>query len=301
MENTAAVVVGYNPDIKVLDDLLVSLSGQVSLLILVDNGGSENVLQEHPEIKSSIKYLSLEGNKGLGVALNAGFKLAVDSDIKYMVTFDQDSHAEPDLVSKLESAMRLAKSRDEKCIAMSPAFFDRRGGKKIPFPFYQSVDGIITPVFVSEDSSGLVRADALITSGMLVDTHAWKAGIKYDDGMFVDFTDTEWCFRVRDQGYTLYGCLNVEMGHALSDAPPVKIFGLSFFRYSPVRRYFFFRNTVAVCRMAHTPKCWKKRLVTALVLRFFVNLVIDKNRIQSLKMMMRGVVHGLRKSLGPVH
>ena len=301
METIAAVVVGYNPDIKVLDDLLVSLSEQVALLILVDNGGAENFLQERPEVKSFVKYLSLDGNKGLGVALNAGFQLAVDSGIQYVVTFDQDSHAEPDLISELESAMRLAKSRDEKCIAVSPAFFDRRDGKRIQFPFYQSVNGVIAPVFVSQDSSGLVRADALITSGMLVDTIAWKEGIKYDDGMFVDFTDTEWCFRVRDQGYTLYGCLSVEMGHALSDAPPVKIFGLSFFRYSPVRRYFFFRNTVAVCRMEHTPMCWKKRLSIALVLRFFVNLVIDKDKIQSLKMMARGVRHGLRKSLGPVH
>jgi rhamnosyltransferase len=301
LETIAAVVVGYNPDIKVLDDLLVSLSEQVALLILVDNGGAENFLQERPEVKSFVKYLSLDGNRGLGVALNAGFQLAVDSGIQYVVTFDQDSHAEPDLISELESAMRLAKSRDEKCIAVSPAFFDRRDGKRIPFPFYQSVNGVIAPVFVSQDSSGLVRADALITSGMLVDTIAWKEGIKYDDGMFVDFTDTEWCFRVRDQGYTLYGCLNVEMGHALSDAPPVKIFGLSFFRYSPVRRYFFFRNTVAVCRMEHTPMCWKKRLSIALVLRFFVNLVIDKDKIQSLKMMARGVRHGLRKSLGPVH
>lgn len=301
LKSIAAVVVGYNPDIKVLDDLLISLSNQVGLLILVDNGGAELFLQGYPELKASVRYLSLQGNKGLGAALNAGFQLAVDAGIPYMVTFDQDSHAEPDLIEKLESAMVHAKSRDEKCIAVSPTFFDRRDGKRINFPFYQSIDGVIKPVFVSDDVYGLVKADALITSGMFVDTQAWKVGIKYDEGMFVDFTDTEWCFRVRDRGYSLYGCLNVEMGHALSDAPPVKIFGLSFFRYSPIRRYFFFRNTVAVCRMAHTPSCWKKRLSVALVLRFFVNLLIDTNKTKSLKMMIRGIRHGSRNSLGPAH
>lgn len=301
LKSIAAVVVGYNPDIPVLDDLLVSLSSQVCLLILVDNGGSESFLMDRPDVKASVRYLSLQGNKGLGAALNAGFQIAVSEGIPYMVTFDQDSHASPDLIEKLDSAMKHAKSRDERCIAVSPAFYDRRDGKKIAFPFYQSVDGVIKPVFTSDDPHGLVSADALITSGMFVDTQAWKEGITYDEGMFVDFTDTEWCFRVRDRGYRLYGCLNIEMGHALSDAPPVKIFGLSFFRYSPIRRYFFFRNTVAVCRMPHTPNCWKKRLSTALLLRFGVNLLIDKDRLKSFRMMVRGIRHGFRNSLGSAH
>lgn len=301
MESIAAVVVGYKPDRKVLDELLLSLSQQVSLLILVDNGGAENFLEKYPQARASVKYLALEGNKGLGAALNAGFDLALKADKQYLVTFDQDSHAAPTLIADLHAAMDNAKSKDPRCVAVSPTFFDRRDGNKIFFPFYQSINGAIKPVFESKDDYGLVLADALITSGMFVDTRAWKEGIRYDEGMFVDFTDTEWCFRVRNHGYNLYGCLNVEMGHALSDAPPVKIFGLSFFRYSPVRRYFFFRNTVAVCRMKHTPSIWKRRLSTALVLRFAVNLVIDKNKAQSLKMMVRGIYHGLRKSLGPVH
>lgn len=301
MESIAAVVVGYNPDRKVLDELLLSLSHQVSLLVLVDNGGAEHFLENDPQAHATVKYLPLKGNEGLGAALNAGFELAVEVGMQYMVTFDQDSHAAPTLIGDLHTAMQYAKSKDPRCIAVSPTFFDRRDGKKIFFPFYQSIDNVIKPVFESHDEHGLVKADALITSGMFVDTQAWKEGIKYDEGMFVDFTDTEWCFRVRAQGYSLYGCLNVEMGHALSDAPPVKIFGFSFFRYSPVRRYFFFRNTVAVCHMEHTPAIWKRRLSSALMVRFAVNLIVDKHKIQSLKMMVRGIRHGFRKSLGPVH
>jgi len=297
----AAVVVGYLPEVEVLDKLLVSLSAQVDMLIFLDNGGSAEILQNAPSEKKKLVCVNMGGNKGLGAALNVGFDLAIKAGIDFVVTFDQDSHAEPDLILRLNAAMVHAKLKDPKSIAVSPAFFDRRDGKKINFPFYQSVGGVIKPIFKSDDEHGLVRADALITSGMFISTQAWKEGIKYDEGMFVDFTDTEWCFRVREKGYNLYGCLDIEMGHALSDAPPVKIFGLSFFRYSPVRRYFFFRNTVAVCRMTHTPKCWKKRLSVALVLRFFVNLVIDKNKAQSLKMMLRGIRHGLRKSLGSAH
>lgn len=300
MKGIAAVVVGYNPDIDVLDSLLASLVDQVELLILVDNGGASGFLKGS-DIRNEIKYMALGENKGLGYALNLGFSTAVAAGINSVVTFDQDSHAQPDLILRLHDAMCRAKSLDARAIAVSPSFFDRRDGKNVRFPFYSSESGQIRPVFDREDQSDLVKADALITSGMFVDTRAWKEGVKYDDGMFVDFTDTEWCFRVRDRGFTLYGCLSIEMGHALSDAPPVKVLGLSFFRYSPVRRYFFFRNTVAVCRMRHTPTCWKRRMMMALMLRFAVNLLIDTDRLKSFRMMVRGVRHGIKGSLGPVH
>jgi rhamnosyltransferase len=301
MKNVAAVVVSFHPEMPILDSLLASLLDQVELLVLVDNGGGADYLAADATLRERVCYLPLGENKGLGFALNAGFAEAVQKGMRFMVTFDQDSHAQPDLIERLQQAMDNAKRLDDKAIAVSPAFFDRRDGKEINFPFYTSVGGSIKPVFESDNAHGLVKADALITSGMFVDVQAWVQGIKYDEGMFVDFTDTEWCFRVRDRGYSLYGCLQVQMGHALSDAPPVKFLGLSFFRYSPVRRYFFFRNTVAVCRMPHTPALWKRRMITALMLRFVVNLMIDTDRKKSLGMMIRGIRHGAKASLGPVH
>lgn len=301
MSKVAAVVVGYLPELEVLDNLLLSLGRQVDVLVFLDNGGGAEVLRNSTDAREKLIYHNMLGNQGLGAALNVGFGIAVAADCQYVVTFDQDSHAQPDLIERLHQAMDNAKRLDDKAIAVSPAFFDRRDGKEINFPFYTSVGGSIKPVFESDNAHGLVKADALITSGMFVDVQAWVQGIQYDEGMFVDFTDTEWCFRVRDRGYSLYGCLDVQMGHALSDAPPVKFLGLSFFRYSPVRRYFFFRNTVAVCRMPHTPALWKRRMITALMLRFVVNLMIDTDRKKSLSMMIRGVRHGAKASLGPVH
>ena len=55
---------------------------------------------------------------------------------------------------------------------------------------------------------------------------------------------------------------------------------------------------MAVIRMAHTPRIWKLRLAQGLLLRFFVNLVTDKQRLKSLKMMIRGMGHGLSGKLG---
>ncbi|GLO31929.1 rhamnosyltransferase [Pseudomonas putida] len=298
MSRIGAVVVTYNPDPAVLDDLLRSLLNQVELLILMDNGGGQNFLKADAAARQQVYYVDLGGNSGLGVALNQGFEIAASRHLDYLVTFDQDSHANPDLIERLHAGMQDAISKDPQCIAVGPHFFDRREGEKVPFPFYITERDKIVPAYSTASVDGLLKVETLITSGMMVCVSAWVSGIKYNDGMFVDYTDTEWCFRARSLGHTLYGCLNVEMGHALSDAPPVKLFGLSFFEYSPVRRYFYFRNTVAVVRMEHTPALWKKRLMKGLLLRFFVNIVIDKQRFKSFAMMIRGALHGLSGKLG---
>lgn len=300
MGKKAAIVVSYNPEIEVLTALLTSLSVQVDMLILVDNGGAASLVDDLCALHD-IKYVPMGNNAGLGAALNAGFQIAVSGGAEYVVTFDQDSHAAPSLIADLAVAMLNAMAVDANCIAVSPMFFDRRERNETNFPFYQTVGNKIVPVTRSETGSGLISADTLITSGMYVRAAVWTQGLKYDETMFVDFTDTEWCFRARGQGYSLYGCSHIRMGHALSDAPPIKIFGLAFFRYAPLRRYFYFRNTIAVVLKNHTPKIWKKRLILGLILRFTVNIIIDRNRIRSIYMMSKGILHGIRRSLGPWH
>lgn len=294
------MVVAYHPEMAVLDGLLEALSPQVELLILVDNGGGRDFLMADPLLRSNIHYLDMQGNQGLGAALNRGFAIAQASGVECLVTFDQDSQVSADLIERLHAALKRGQAKDSRCVAVGPQFHDRRMAEKKPFPFYSSAGGKINAVYASSDGDGLVAADTLITSGMMVTVSAWRRGFTYNEDLFVDYTDTEWCFRVMNAGQTVYGCTDVEMGHALSEAPPVKILGLSFFVYSPVRRYFYFRNTVAVIRMAHTPWRWKLRLGQGLMLRFFMNLLIDTRRAESLRMMLRGIGHGLSNKLGGV-
>src|SRR5690606_25538012 len=118
-----------------------------------------------------------------------------------------------------------------------------RAGSKIRFPFYREVNGRIQAVSAVNKTETVVEVDVLITSGMLVKVSVWEQGVRYDPSLFVDYTDTEWCFRARASGYHIFADLEQEMGHAPSDEPPARIFGLNFFIYSPLRRYYYFRNS----------------------------------------------------------
>ena len=239
------------------------------------------------------KCICFSNNKGLGYALNTGFTEAIKNKCEYVATFDQDSAVDDGLISKLLNQFLEIEATSVKCAAVAPVFFDRREGTKTYFPFYQEIDGKIiskTPLNTSEQ---YVEASSLITSGMLVKASAWESGLKYDESLFVDYTDPEWCFRARNLGYKLFGCLNIEMGHAPSDSPPARFFGFSFFRYSPLRRYYYFRNTVRFCLLPYVSNTWKKRLSLGLALRFFVNVAIDEKKLSSLKMMSLGLIHGI--------
>jgi len=298
-KKTAAVVVGYHPDKAVLSRLLLALAGQVDTLILVDNGGSGEV-NESEEIRNlDLIYIDLKENKGLGAALNIGFKAAVERGAEYVALFDQDSAPPPSLVPDLLASHHRLADLGIDCAAVGPVFYDRREEVKTYFPFYREVDGEITSLYPATATDRLVPTDVLITSGMLVRAQVWQEGYAFDEGLFVDYTDTEWCFRVRHQGRALFGNLDVEMGHAPSDAPPARLAGLSFFRYSPLRRYYYFRNTVFFLLSNMVSGAWKRRIGLGLCLRFFVNILIDDNKWSAIKMMVKGIQDGFRRKGGP--
>lgn len=294
----AAIVVCYFPEDVVVVKLLKILALQVEYLILVDNGGALEISKDISFDNGNFSYINLDGNKGLGYALNVGFKRAVDLGVKYVATFDQDSAPSLDLIENLLVIHDDLRDKNVNCAAVAPVFYDRREATKIYFPFYYEKNGLINSVAPDTSLNDIVEVDVLITSGMLVRIDVWSSGISYDEGLFVDYTDTEWCFRVRSKGYKLFGCLRVEMGHAPSDAPPARVFGLSFFRYSPLRRYYYFRNSINFIFAPYVSDVWKRRLLLGLFLRFFINLVIDKKKFLSLKMMIVGIKHGFNGKNG---
>lgn len=290
----AAIVVGFFPTINTLENLLHNLHGQVQQLYLIDNGGCQSVnLTTLPHCQR----ITLEKNYGLGHALNIGFHLAHQYGASYVATFDQDSTPPHNLISTLLSQHELLQAQGINCAAVGPTFFDQREARPTYFPFYKEINQKIIAQLPANNLP-TIEVDVLITSGMLVRTEAWLNKLCYDEDMFIDYTDTEWCFRARKQGYQLFGCTSIQMGHALSDAPPIRFFNLKFFHYSALRRYYYFRNTILLCRKNYVSSTWKKRLLIGLILRLFVSLLYEPNRLTQFAMMCKGIWHGLRNKHG---
>jgi len=293
----AALVVGYMPEPRALDALLVILLAELELVILLDNGGAGGYLADQPALRLQVRHVDMGGNRGLGAALNRGMQEARAAGFRHVITFDQDSAPPAGMAAALLDAMRGQQVRGVPCAAVGPSFHDRREEGGHGFPLYREEQGRIR-VMQPDPRAGLQEADVLITSGMLVDSDVWAAGLAYNEELMVDYTDTDWCFRVRAAGRRLFVLQSVRMPHALSDTPPVRVLGIHLLRYSPLRRYYYFRNTVYFVRRPYVSRPWRRRLLAGLLVRLCGNVLIDEQRLRGLGLSLKGLWHGLRGRLG---
>lgn len=293
------VIICFHPVPALLVQLVSILSPQVATLLLMNNGGMSPALINQVSTCENLIVCSFGENRGIAAALNEGFSSATSEGACFVVTFDQDSCPEKDHVACLVNhwfELSLQKDKFRKTGAIGPSFYDERQDH-FEYPFYRA-SGLKVIKNYASGSRPVVEANALITSGMLVPTEIWRAGCRFDENLFIDFVDTEWCFRTGSLGYVHYGCFDVKMKHELSEASPVSFFGLMLLKYSPIRRYYHFRNCLYLVSRSYVPVAFRIRLVGGLFLRFFTLPFVDDKPASSIKSIAAGVFDFMRGKYG---
>lgn len=290
LPKTAAIVVLYFPQWDVLQPLLKSLEGQVDKAYIISNGMDEQIRVNLQEAFAHCSLQDLPNNPGLGKALNVGLDLAIEGQYDYAFLFDQDSMIPDGYVIDMLAETQKINPGTKPWIAIGPSFYDVRSSKKRLNQFKK--DGRNAREINKEND--LISCDCLITSGMLLNLKEIKPFPKFDESFFVDQVDSEWCFRVTALGYRLFGSKKIQLAHRLSDSKVMHIGPLTFLRYSPIRRYWYYKNSMRLIRAKYTPNSWRLRLAMILSVGFIPNLVLDRSAWQSLKMMNSGLVDGFR-------
>lgn len=298
--NVAAVVVAYRPDREKLVALIDGISPQVHSVVVADNGGTDWLEAElATSCRRNVSRIDMHGNQGIGRALNKAFLQLQSIGISWVITFDQDSWPPPDLVARLYAAAASLDAAGVRCAAVGPAFYDGREAEAHVHPFFRLQGLRVRRVYPRAGDDGPIACDALITSGMLVQVRAWAASGGFHEGMFVDYTDTEWCFRVRASEWSMYGVPSVRMRHELSDRPAKSRFGLILLAYSPLRHYFYVRNTLYVATRKFTAPVYRARLLAGMLLRLPIWLFLEPNRWGTFRATVHGVADWLSGRLGP--
>jgi rhamnosyltransferase len=292
----AAIIVTYHPNIESLERLISVLSADEVLTIVVDNGGGRAALPQLL-LDQSLKLLDLGGNQGVGAAINAGIAEARKYCVTHVVTFDQDSRPSSGMVGNLVAEFDRQQRLGVKIGAVGPLFVDSRQNPPLVHPFIRlGVFGSGHHYCASDKD--LIAVDTLITSGCLTSLEVLtEVGLMNED-YFVDYTDIEWSFRAKSRGFVLLGVCSAKMTHELGQGVSRSIFGLNLFEYSPSRRYYYARNTVAVARLRYVSIRWKVRLIVGLLLRcltiHWAPRVESKTLRMEGRMLLRGILDGLR-------
>jgi rhamnosyltransferase len=288
----SSVTVAFNPDIARLAQQLRALASQVNERVVVDNGsrpGLEGLLArhggEHPEFRDpAVRVVTLPENEGIARGLNIGIDAARSSGADFVVLMDHDSVPARDMVFRLMAAHARCAGGPGKArvAALGPRVKDLRDSREYPFVRLGWLRN--RHLRCAEGSDAIVECDFLISSGKLVPLEAYAQVGPFEDGLFIDSVDREWCFRARARGFALHGVCAAQLDHRLGDERRRVVGGLELVVHSPMRLYYMTRNRLLLYPRAYVPLKWKLKDFLRVLAKFSATMLFVAPRAEYARM-----------------
>lgn len=271
----AAVVVWYNPRIDDVDNIK-SYEEDVDIVIVVDNSPEKNVEAVNRVKKNyKVKYCDMGRNIGLSKALNYGCEKAICEECTHVLTLDQDAYFEGDSVANMR------KYFEENCFSAI--------GPQIRTMIYRNGELVKN----NEIKSG-TENEWIITAGMLFDLSDWRSVGKFDDKLYIEFIDVDYCLKLiinkKEIGICPFALLNIQQGNAEEH----NILGRKVYsnNANPLRTYYLFRNCFYLKRKYG--KKYKK-FINAHYWRYIIKvLLFEEKKICKVRSALKGYIDSRR-------
>jgi rhamnosyltransferase len=290
-----AVVVTFEPDPIGLQALLARLAPQVAFVLVVDNASA----RQPPRLAGGeATLIPLPHNAGIAAAQNIGIRTAAELGAGFVLLMDQDSLPAADMVRQLLRAHDQAAASGRRVGAVGARIIDPEGRQEGFVRFRHGRYEAVPPT--TDDVS--IDCDMLISSGTLIPRAALDAIGGMAEDLFIDKVDTEWCLRAQAHGLRLLGAPHALLQHRLGDGSVRIWFGRwrQLRLHKPFRYYYMVRNGLLLRRSPHRTPAWCRadlRQLLSLVLYFGL---LKPRGFAPLRMMLRGLVDGLRQVSGPL-
>ena len=265
-----ALVIWFNPKIEYVDNISSYLP-HVSKVMVIDNSECSNkeLLKDFP----NIDYHWLGENIGIAAALNFGMRIAATEEFTTAVTFDQDSRFEG---------------------GQAEYFF----GHELKHLFALPVV-ILAPKLELENISSPTLRDTVITSGSIILVDAWKQVGGFNELLFIDQVDHEFCYKIRRCGYRIIQSGATHMEHLIGDPLDYKFFGkrLASSNHNPQRRYYMTRNRLYLRKMFPD---FNRQYARMFAMDILGILMVEQQKLKKLAAMLLGAIDFMRHRYGRV-
>lgn len=291
MRKIIAVIVTYHPDAVQLLRLIDRAAGQADQVLVIDNATPG--FTSSAFALSNVQVQVNHQNLGLAAAYNQGVEFGRAHGASHILLFDQDSCPSPTMVKELVDAWEQAEQRGLRVAAAGPDYTDAKGRYQSPFVKIQGIKLVRVPCGQGET----VEVDHLISSGCLISMEAINNVGAFEDQLFIDYVDTEWCLRARHHGYALLGVGAADMEHDLGESY-LTVFNRRVPSHSPLRHYYLIRNG---CWLISRPWVgWRWRVIDGirLIKIFIVFSVFSSGRRSHFWAMISGFRDALSRRLG---
>lgn len=282
----SSITVAFNPNPERLAEQVRALQGEVGDIVIVDNG-SEIAVAHLPQLAGlPIRVLALADNTGVAHGFNAGIAAARERGAQFVLLLDDDSVPTPGMVATLVAACRRADGTVP-VAAVGPRVQDSRDPHDYPFIRLGWTHN--RHVRCGANPDDVIACDFLISSGSLVPMDAFAAVGEFDEGLFIDSVDLEWCCRARNRGLMLYGVCAARLDHRLGDRRHRVLNLFELVVHSPERVYYMTRNRFLLYRRTYMPLKWKLNDMLRWLAKLSATLLLIAPRSEYARMTLRAI------------
>jgi rhamnosyltransferase len=282
------VIVCYRPQVTQLVDLCNHVLADGTKVIVVDN--TEEPGLGNGRLPDGCTLISLGYNSGVAHAQNIGVAAALAAGAAVVMFLDQDSKVDPGFVALLTAAVEPGIAE-----IVSPLCVDDLSNNALP-ALRLSRFGLSIPVHQA-DRSSRYPVDAVISSGTVATREVFDRAGRFDEGLFIDFVDTEWCLRCRAMQIPIYAVPAAVMRHSIGSG--AFTFGnLTILVHSSTRCYYQIRNSFLLLRKRHIPLVFSLKQIVSVILNRTVLLFRVEDRPAYIKAYLSAVRDGLRGVTG---
>lgn len=275
-----AGIVTYNPQVQRLLMNVNSIINQVDHLLIIDNSStnSEQFIDTLIENRK-ISIVFNDSNLGIAKAYNQIAEYCIDQYYDWFLLLDQDSIAPSNLISE------FSKYYDYVDVALiCPRIVDINLGSqdKTNHNRYESIE----------------KTTRAISSGSLIKTDAYKVIGKFDEIMFIDMVDFDFCQRLIKSKFNLIRVNSVELLHEIGKSTLHK-FNKNVFvihNHSPIRKFYISQNIIYYSTKHGGFKGFLLGIKRAIIFALKTIIYEDKKAKKSY-MIIKGMIKGIRISI----
>lgn len=277
----AGVVTLYHPVIEDIINNIQSYLDELDILYVLDN--TEEPSDDIRSLFSSddrIKYVAFHDNKGISYAMNYALRRVRDYD--FLMTMDQDSRFFPNMM-KIYKEMIINRENENPGIT---GIYSVNAGVDLA-----KMKGKQT------GESSFRHVDTAITSGSMISTKISLAIGGFDENLFIDQVDTEFCYRMKKAGYQIIEFPSVMMHHTIGNISYHHILGYKFssYKHNAIRKYYIVRNQVYVLKKYPNVR---RKYVWLIIKQFIKVTLYEEDKLKKIIYILRGIKDGVFNHMG---
>lgn len=248
----AAVVILYHPDENVVSNIKTYYD-HVDKILVFDNSETEPLFKADFLELGKIEFYHDHKNKGIAKRLNLGAANSIQEGFEWLLMMDQDSKFSEEAIKNYLRCFYKYENKE------NVAIFGTRYKR--------------TKTASLEECSP-TETHELITSASLLNLRSYKTIGNFDEALFIDSVDHDYCIRAKLKGFSLIEFSNIytlhEIGTQVYKSSIKTLFIIKKKKeiHSPLRCYYMYRNLLYLER--------KHKYTSAALMKMIRKVVINQ-------------------------